>query len=130
MPNTDNDRFAKELGFRVVSTSVESASVVANVQERFLNGVDIAHGGFIFTLCDYAVAVASNTDERIAISSGATIDYIEPIPPNCEVCANVKPIVITQKSGVYNVVISASENPDKKFAVFSCRMIFKAVKHA
>ena len=49
MPNTDNDRFAKELGFRVVSTSVESASVVANVQERFLNGVDIAHGGFIFT---------------------------------------------------------------------------------
>ena len=52
MPNTDNDRFAKELGFRVVSTSKDTAVVVANVKERFLNGVNIAHGGFIFSLCD------------------------------------------------------------------------------
>ncbi len=127
MPNTDNDRFAKELGFRVVSTSKDTAVVVANVKERFLNGVNIAHGGFIFSLCDYAVAVASNTDERIAISSSASIDYIEPIPQNCEISACVYPTVITQKSGVYNVVVSAIENPQKKFAVFHCRMIFKSV---
>ncbi|MBO5254215.1 MAG: hotdog fold thioesterase [Opitutales bacterium] len=128
MPNTDNDRFAKELGFRIVNSSKDSATIVASVQDRFLNGVDIAHGGFIFSLCDYAVAVAANTDERIAISSSASVDYIEPIMPNREVIAKVYPIVVTQKSGVYDVIVSSNENLDKKYAIFHCRMIYKSSK--
>ncbi len=127
MPNTENDRFAKFLCFKIESTSKDYAVVSVKVQENFLNGVDIAHGGFIFSLCDYASAIASNTDERIAISSNASIDYISPIPINSTIYAYAEALVVTEKSGVYNVIV-ADKCKTKTYAIFRCRVIFKPAK--
>ena len=125
MINTQNDRFAKTLKFSVTVQRDGFAEVEAVAEEAFLNGVDIAHGGFLFSLCDYASALASNTESRIAISSGASIDYIEPVQPNECIIAIAELLSANAKTGVYQVYITDKATRSKRFALFRSRVVFK-----
>ena len=125
MINTDNDRLARTLNFKIVKQQKDFAEVEAVAQEAFLNGVDIAHGGFLFSLADYASALASNTKERIAISSGASIDFIEPVLPDSEIVAIAEILADNAKTGVYQVRITDKQTRQKNFALFRSRVIYK-----
>ncbi len=125
MINTDNDKLARTLKFVVLTQQQDYAEVEAVALEPFLNGVDIAHGGFLFSLCDYASALASNTEERIAISSGASIDYIEPVLPNSEIVAIAQKIAGNAKTGVYQVYITDNQTRAKRFVSFHSRVVYK-----
>jgi acyl-CoA thioesterase len=48
------------------------------VAASMVNGHDIAHGGFIFTLCDSAFAVACNARGSLTVAAGCDIDFIAP----------------------------------------------------
>ncbi len=124
MPNTDNDKLAKTLGFQVLESSFGLARVCAIAKDEFLNGVNIAHGGFLFSLADYTAALATNTDERVAISSGASINYLSPCPANESVLATAKISYADAKTALCDVSI-ASQNTGSVFAIFQARMIFK-----
>ena len=125
MINTDNDRLAKTLKFKIVKQQKDFAEVEAVAQEAFLNGVDIAHGGFLFSLADYASALASNTQERVAISSGASIDFIEPVFPDSEIVAVAEILAGNAKTGVYQVRITDKQTRQKNFALFRSRVVYK-----
>ncbi len=124
MPNTDNDKLAKTLEFLVLESSFGLARVGAVAKDEFLNGVNIAHGGFLFSLADFASALASNTDDRVAISSGATINYLAPCPAEEDVIAVAKISYSDAKTALCDVTI-ASAKTDTVFAIFQSRMIFK-----
>ncbi len=124
MPNTDNDRLAKTLGFKIVESSFGLAKASAITKDEFLNGVNIAHGGFLFSLADYAAALASNADGRVAISSGASINYLSPCPAEENVLATAKISYSDAKTALCDVTIT-SENTGTVFAIFQSRMIFK-----
>ncbi len=124
MPNTDNDRLAKTLKFKILTQRKDFAEVEAVVEDAFLNGVDIAHGGFLFSLCDYTLALAANTDERIAISSSGTIEYINAVPPNTELVAVCNLLVGAKKSGYYEVKVY-DKLRENVFCIFHSRAIYK-----
>ncbi len=124
MTNTDNDKFARALAFKPLVQRAGYAEVSAEISPETLNGVGIAHGGFLFSLSDYASALAANTPERLAISSGASIDYIEPVPAGASIVAVASVDAENAKSGVYKVVITDSRR-EKIFAVFRGRLIYK-----
>ena len=42
---------------------------------QHLNGVDMAHGGAIFSLADLAFAAASNSHNRVSVAVNATISF-------------------------------------------------------
>ena len=46
------------------------------VGEAMVNGHDIAHGGFIFTLADSAFALACNSRGRLTVAAGADITFV------------------------------------------------------
>jgi len=125
MINTDRDRLAKTLGFSVLSQREDFAEVSAQVREEFLNGVGIAHGGFLFSICDYAAALAANTPTRTAITSASTIDFIAPALPNSKITARAELSAATPKTGVYRVSVFDSENPSKIYAVYGARAVYK-----
>lgn len=126
MPSTENDRFAKTLRFKTLVQRKDFAEVEAFVEDDFLNGVDIAHGGFLFTLCDYALALAANTDERIAISSSGAIEYITPVPPRAKLVAVCSIIAGAGKSGYYETKVF---DADRKtlFCIFHSRAVYKPI---
>ena len=124
MINTDNDRLAHTLGFETIEQQFGFARARAVARPEFLNGLGIAHGGFLFTVADFASALAANADGRVAISSGASINYLSPCPANETVVAEASISYSDEKTALCDVVIKSAES-GKTFAVFQSRMIFK-----
>ena len=65
------DRFAALAGIELLEVSPGYAKVKMPIDERHLNGVSCVHGGAIFTLADFALAVASNSHGTVAVAAGS-----------------------------------------------------------
>ena len=69
------DEFSRWLGVDVLQLRPAFCVCRMLVRPEMLNGHDICHGGFIFTLADSAFAFACNTQGRIAMSIENSISY-------------------------------------------------------
>ena len=75
-----NDRFATETtGCRVVEVVPGHAVCELDVCERHLNEKGGVMGGAIFTLADFACAVASNIGEEPTVSVAFSIQYLSAV---------------------------------------------------
>ena len=77
LKNVKNDRFAHLLGIEIVEAYPGYALVELRIEEKHKNGIDIVQGGAIFTLADYAFAVASNADGSTTVAINASISYFK-----------------------------------------------------
>ena len=60
----DDDGASAHLGMEATVVEVDHAVVRMTVGEHMVNGHDIAHGGYLFTLADSAFALACNSRGR------------------------------------------------------------------
>lgn len=74
-----NDRYADLSGIEIVEVGDGRAKARMTVAERHLNGVDIVHGGAIFTLADLAFAVASNSHGTVAVAVNANVSFLKAV---------------------------------------------------
>lgn len=72
-----HDQFAKHAGLELLEAAKGYAKVKMSIQPYHLNGVKTVHGGAIFTLADFALAVASNSHGRVAMGINGTISYMK-----------------------------------------------------
>lgn len=72
---TQNDHVADLLGIRLLKVEAGYALVEMELRDDFLNGVGGLHGGIIFTLADYAFAVACNSGGIPTVAVNANISY-------------------------------------------------------
>jgi acyl-CoA thioesterase len=71
-----NDRFATEQAFCAIdSASYGSATCSMDLSPKHLNAQGHPMGGAIFTLADYALAVACNVGEPATVAISNTIDF-------------------------------------------------------
>lgn len=71
------DEFVKHCGIELVSLAPGHAVTRLKVQPWHLNAVGIVQGGAIFTLADYAFAVASNSHGTVAVGINVGITYMK-----------------------------------------------------
>ena len=71
------DQFAKYVGIELMEASAGKAKVRLKIKEHHLNGVNLVHGGAIFSLADFAFAVASNSHGTMALGINANISYVK-----------------------------------------------------
>ena len=71
-----DDRASAGLGMELVHLDLDRARVRLTVGEAMVNGHEIAHGGFIFTLADSAFALACNSRGRLTVAAGADITFV------------------------------------------------------
>lgn len=126
MPAPLNDRFARMLAFEVLERGDGSAKVAARPDENSLNGADIVHGGYIFSLADYAFALATNTDDRLALSANASISYMEPCPLGDPITATAQIVAETGRGAVYDIIIRGGSG--KVYAVFHARAAYRPIE--
>jgi len=105
----EKDQFARHNGIEMVDVSPGFARVKMNIQPYHLNGVGIVHGGAIFTLADFAFAVAANSHEQIAVAINITIAYIKAVTEG-SLFAEARELSINPKLGVYQVDVCTSDN--------------------
>ncbi|MDB5191837.1 MAG: phenylacetic acid degradation protein PaaD [Segetibacter sp.] len=99
------DAFSQWLGIERLEEAPDFCKLRMIVRPEMCNGFQIAHGGITYSLADSALAFASNSHGKQAVSIETSISHIRPL-----VCGDVIIAAATQKSAtnkiaVYEVVI-------------------------
>ena len=73
------DKASREtMGMTLIACEPGRAVMRMQVQSFHLNGHQICHGGFIFTLADSTFAFACNSYNHAAVAAGCSIEYLKP----------------------------------------------------
>jgi len=81
------------------------ARMQMRVTPMHLNGHQICHGGFIFTLADSTFAFACNSHNKVAVAAAASIEFLRPAHlDDLLVCDGIEQ-VLSGRHGVYDMVV-------------------------
>lgn len=70
------DRFATEAGCRIVEGAAGRAVCELVLEDRHRNAMGNVMGGAVFTVADFALAVASNVGQPPSVSVNSSIDFL------------------------------------------------------
>lgn len=119
----DNDHYAKLSGMELIEIAPGKATASMKVAVCHLNGVNMLHGGAIFTLADFALAAASNSHGNVAVSLNVSISYTKASKEGDTVFARAEEITSSRRTGTYIVIISNQD--DEKLAVLQATVYKK-----
>jgi acyl-CoA thioesterase len=66
------------MGMELLYCKPGHASMRMTVEPKHLNGHQMCHGGFIFTLADSTFAFACNSHNNVTVASAASIEFLKP----------------------------------------------------
>jgi acyl-CoA thioesterase len=100
------DIASQELGMKVEISEPGSAQARFEVRRSMINGHDVCHGGYIFTLADSAFAFACNTYDRITFASSASIEFVRPAHAGDKLLATASERSRGGRMGIYDVTVT------------------------
>jgi len=98
-----DDAFSRWLGIEVVEVSAGHSVLQMTVRAEMLNGFGIAHGGITYALADSALAFASNSHGRKAVSVETSISHTQPLREGDALIAVAEEEYLGDKIGIYRV---------------------------
>ena len=104
------DHASQALGITVQVDQQGAAVATLEVRQTMVNGHDICHGGYIFTLADTAFAFACNTYNRITVAAGASIEFIRPGRLGDTLTAVASEVHRGGRTGTYDVEVKNQGN--------------------
>ena len=119
----ENDAATEFLGVTLAHVSGGKAVMYLDVATQHLNGHNIMHGGFLFTLADTCFAVACNSYNQKYVSQHGEITYLAPAYEGDKLTAEAREISRQGRTGVYDIEIRNQD--DTLIALFRglCRSI-------
>jgi acyl-CoA thioesterase len=99
------DAFSQWLGIERLSVGPGRCSLRMTVREEMLNGFGIAHGGITYSLADSALAFASNSRGRRAVSVETSISHTAPVHAGDVLTAIAKEEHAGNKIAVYRILV-------------------------
>ena len=99
------DHASQALGMRIVAVTPGHARLAMTVRPDMVNGHDICHGGFIFTLADSAFAYACNSYNRNTVASACHIDFLAPGHAGDVLEAECVERWLAGRTGVYDTTV-------------------------
>ena len=105
-----NDLFSQWLGIERIVVESGRCVLKMTVRKEMLNGFDIAHGGICYSLADSALAFASNSHGRKAVSIETSISLTVQVKENDVLTATAEEISLSNKIGIYEIKITNQEN--------------------
>lgn len=99
----EKDAFSQWLGIQVEDASPGYCRLSMTIRPDMCNGFGIAHGGITFSLADSALAFASNSAGRHAVSIDTSIAHLQPLSPGEKIIAEAKELHLSNKIGLYHV---------------------------
>ncbi len=111
----DNDAFSKWLGIEIEDVKNGECTLVMQVRSEMLNGFGIAHGGITYSFADSALAFASNSLGRKALSIDTSISHTQGVKVNETLKAKAVLKSKSYKIGLFEVVVSNAKNENVAF---------------
>ena len=101
------DRASRELMQMVlVSCAPGRATMRMRVREEQLNGHQICHGGFIFTLADSTFAFACNSHNKSTVAASASIEFLKAGQLGDVLTSDAQEQILQGRHGVYDVGVT------------------------
>ena len=114
-----NDLASQDLGMTIEVTKPGQAEARFEVRANMVNGYEICHGGFIFTLADSAFAFACNTYNRITVAASASIEFVRPARLGDKLLATAAEVHRGGRTGIYDITVTNQD--DEVVAIFRGR---------
>jgi acyl-CoA thioesterase len=100
------DAFSRWLGLEVTALDAGHCTCRLTVREDMVNGFGVAHGAIAFALADSALAFASNSHGRVALSIENSIRYPAPTRPGDVLTGVAVEHHVTNRLGFYAVTVT------------------------
>jgi acyl-CoA thioesterase len=102
----ERDRASQALGIEILEVRPGYIRASMSVRADMVNGHDICHGGYIFTLADSAFAFCCNSFNASTVASGATIDFLAPAHKGDRLVATAKQLWRSRRTGLYEIEVA------------------------
>lgn len=114
----ERDKVAVWLEVDLIEVDEGYALIGMKVREDMLNAAGICQGGAIFSLADFAFAIASNSHGKLALAISSNIYFISPVKKDEYLFAEAKELNLTKRTGLYEVKVFERETA-RLVAVFT-----------
>lgn len=104
-----DDRFTRWLGASIVSLEPGTCTLEMTVREEMLNGFGMCHGGVIYSLADSALAFASNSRNKVAVSIDTSLSIPASATSGDTLRAVAHEIDRGEKIGHYSVSVTKAD---------------------
>lgn len=111
----ESDAFSRWLGICVDAVEEGSCTLSMTVRADMLNGFDIAHGAITYAIADSALAFASNSRGRRAVSIETAINHLEPLHEGDRIIAIAREDAVRNKLGFYSIDVRLGDRPVARF---------------
>lgn len=103
------DAFSKWLGIERVTVKPGYCALKMEVRSEMLNGFGIAHGGISYSLADSALAFASNSQGKHALSIETSISHTAPLREGDAITATATEEQCSRRIGIYRVEVRKAD---------------------
>lgn len=123
------DRYATELtGIEIASAGDHEATCTLTLAARHCNARGVAMGGALYTLADFAAAIAANSDclgsgDLHWVSLDATAHYLSPAPLGARLAARSHALKHGRTTALYQTIIESLDN-GKTVAIVETTMVY------
>jgi acyl-CoA thioesterase len=104
-----SDAACRNLGIAILAVGPGTATLALTVTDTMVNGHDIAHGGYLFTLADSAFAYACNSYGLTTVASHGSITFIRPGRRGDRLVATAREVSRSARSGLYDAQIRVGD---------------------
>jgi acyl-CoA thioesterase len=101
----EKDYFSQWLGIERLEEREGFCKLRMMIREEMCNGFEIAHGGICFSLADSALAFASNSHGRQAVSIETSISHVKTLKAGDIVIATAMEQSLTRHLGNYHIEV-------------------------
>ena len=102
----EKDLFSQWLGIERLEEREGYSKLKMTIRSEMCNGFDIAHGGITFSFADSALAFASNSHGRHAVSIDTSISHIRSIRAGDTIIATAQEKNLSTSIGIYEVIVT------------------------
>ena len=105
-----DDAASRALGMDALVIETDHAEVRMTITDAMVNGHDIAHGGYIFTLADSAFALACNSRGETTVAAGADITFVAAARRGDVLVAEARVRTAYGRSGITDVTVTREDD--------------------
>lgn len=105
----ENDRFAALTGVEIIEIARGFCKAKLEIEDKHLNSANVIQGGAIFTLADFAFAVAANSHGQLALAVNVNISFLKGKSKGT-LYATATEVADPKKIGAYDVIVTDENN--------------------
>lgn len=99
------DAFSQWLGIELLELAPGRCTLQMRLRPEMVNGFGIAHGGIVYSFADSALAFASNSRGRQAVSIETSISHTGPLHPGDTITAVAIEENLGNKIAIYRIEV-------------------------